>query len=116
MRTLLFAFFAIGFSAFCFAAAVPAAAQSFGTTAAVHGDEVFFGEPMTDMTPGAVYVYRQNDGSWVEAARLTASDGIPGDRFGAALDLAGERLIVGAFWADSGRGAAYVFERDPATG
>ncbi|MGH7573096.1 MAG: FG-GAP repeat protein, partial [Gemmatimonadota bacterium] len=98
------------------ASAVPAAAQSFGQTAAVAGEDVLFGQPDIDRTPGAVYVYRRSGGTWEEAARLTAADGIPGDRFGSALAVDGDRLLVGAFWADSGRGAAYVFERGPEGG
>ncbi|MGH7558990.1 MAG: choice-of-anchor B family protein [Gemmatimonadota bacterium] len=95
------------------ASAAPAAAQSFGRTVAVTGEDVFFGQPDVDRTPGAVFVYRRSGGTWGEAARLTAADGIPGDRFGSALAVDGERLLVGAFWADSGRGAAYVFDRGP---
>ncbi|HKY59714.1 MAG TPA: choice-of-anchor B family protein [Gemmatimonadota bacterium] len=91
--------------------AAPAAAQSFGRTVALAGEEVLFGQPDIDRTPGAVFVYRRRGGSWEEAARLTADDGIPGDRFGSALAVDGERLLVGAYWADSGRGAAYVFDR-----
>ncbi|CAN5123375.1 choice-of-anchor B family protein [soil metagenome] len=94
----------------------PLAAQSFGSTAAVHADEVFFGAPATDATPGTVYVYRKDGGSWEEAGRLSASDGIPGDRFGNAMAVAGSRILIGAFWSDSGRGAAYVFEKDGASG
>ena len=91
--------------------AVPAAAQSFGRSVAVTGEDVLFGQPDLDRTPGAVYVYRRSGGTWEEAARLTAADGIQGDRFGSALAVDGQRLLVGAYWADSGRGAAYVFER-----
>lgn len=91
--------------------AAPAAAQSFGRAAAVAGGDVLFGQPDLDRTPGTVFVYRRVGETWEEAAQLTAADGIPGDRFGSALAVDGERLLVGAYWADSGRGAAYVFER-----
>jgi choice-of-anchor B domain-containing protein len=101
-------YLALLLSALC---AASAAAQSFGRTVAVAGEDVLFGQPDIDRTPGAVFVYRRSGGAWDEAARLTAGDGIPGDRFGSALAVDGERLLVGAYWADSGRGAAYVFER-----
>jgi choice-of-anchor B domain-containing protein len=91
--------------------AVPAAAQSFGRAVAVAGEEVLFGQPDLDRTPGVVYVYRRGGDTWRETGRLTAADGIQGDRFGSALAVDGERLLVGAYWADSGRGAAYVFDR-----
>ncbi len=93
------------------ASAAPAAAQSFGRSVAVVGEDVLFGQPDLDRTPGTVYVYRRSGGTWEEAARLTAADGIQGDRFGSAMTADGERLVVGAYWADSGRGAAYVFDR-----
>jgi choice-of-anchor B domain-containing protein len=96
---------------FCVYRAAPVAAQSFGASAAIAGDDVLFGQPEIDREPGSVFVYRPSGGSWSEAARLSASDGIPGDRFGSALTADGDRLLVGALWADSGRGAVYVFER-----
>ena len=45
----------------------------------------YFGQPDIDRTPGAVFVYRRSGGAWEDVARLTAEDGIPGDRFGSAL-------------------------------
>ena len=67
---------------------------------------------------GAVYVFqRQALGNWVEQARLTASDGLPGDIFGRSLALSGNTLVVGApYWdcipgAVEDCGAAYIFER-----
>lgn len=51
-----------------------------------------------------------------ETAKLTASDGAGSDDFGWALDLEGERAVVGA-WGDDddgfGSGSAYVFEHGP---
>lgn len=56
--------------------------------------------------------------SWVEAAKLTASDGgasLLGDRFGFAVALSGDTALVGAGFADVDgiftQGAAYVFVR-----
>ena len=86
--------------------AAPAAAQSFGRSVAVAGEEVLFGQPDLDRIPGVVYVYRRGGGTWQETGRLTAADGIQGDRFGSALTVDGERLLVGAYWADSGRGVS----------
>jgi choice-of-anchor B domain-containing protein len=91
--------------------AAPATAQSFGASARVAGGDVLFGQPGIDREPGAVFVYRRAGEGWAEAAKLTASDGIAGDRFGTSIAVDGDRMIVGAVWADSGVGAAYVFER-----
>jgi choice-of-anchor B domain-containing protein len=93
--------------------AAPVAAQSFGAAAGVAGGDVLFGQTTYDREPGSIYVYRQTDGTWREAAKLHASDGIPGDMFGSTIAVDGDRMVVGASLADSGRGAAYVFERGP---
>jgi choice-of-anchor B domain-containing protein len=91
--------------------AVPAAAQSFGATAAVSGGDVLFGQTTYDREPGSIFIYRRSGESWSEAAKLSASDGSPGDMFGSTLSVDGDRMLVGAYLADSGRGAAYIFER-----
>jgi hypothetical protein len=62
--------------------------------------------------PGAVYVFELAGGVWGETARLTASDGAPGDRLGASLALDGERVLAGADMHDgrgANAGAAYLF-------
>ncbi|MDX1661672.1 MAG: choice-of-anchor B family protein, partial [Gemmatimonadota bacterium] len=107
-RSIVFGFLSL---AVALVAAVPTSAQSFGSAAAVSGDVVLFGQPDTDATPGTVYVYGRQGDAWAEVGRLHASDAIPGDRFGTDLDVSGDRMIVGALWADSGRGGAYVFEK-----
>ncbi|HSR14362.1 MAG TPA: choice-of-anchor B family protein, partial [Gemmatimonadales bacterium] len=63
---------------------------------------------------GTVYVYRQANGAWREAAQLSASDGFQLDRFGRSLSHAAGRLLVGSTSIDSARGAAYLFERTAA--
>ena len=64
---------------------------------------------------GAVYVFEFNGSAWIEVAKLTASDGAAGDRFGEAVSLHGDRVVVGAVNANALAGAAYVFERQGAT-
>ena len=61
---------------------------------------------------GAVYVLaRGEDGRWAEEARLTASDGQPGDGFGMAVATDGEFALVGVPGRDQATGAAYVYRR-----
>jgi len=54
----------------------------------------------------------------VELAKLAASDGTPDSRFGYALAIEGDRIVVGAPGVElaSDAGAAYVFERRPHSG
>lgn len=68
---------------------------------------------------GAAYVFTRVEGSWVEQAKLTASDGAAADRFGTAVEVSGDTVVVGAFFGDVGvnpdQGAAYVFTRTGGT-
>ncbi len=77
----------------------------------------------SDMDPlfGRAFVFRREDGMWVEEATLGASDEVPRDGFGAAVALSADGVViaVGAPGADgtySFSGAVYVFRRDAATG
>ena len=49
-------------------------------------------------------------------AKLTATDGVPGDGFGVSVSMDGDTAVVGAIWVDVGgnidQGAAYVFYRN----
>ena len=63
-----------------------------------------------------VYVYRRAAGSWALEAELRPSDASAGDRFGSAVAVHGQFLVVGAPGRDDGVnevGAAYFFERTP---
>jgi hypothetical protein len=93
----------------------------FGSELALDGDVAVVSAPGADDLgewTGAVYVYRYQRGDWVEEARLLASDGAAEDRFGSALALEGDRLVVGAFADDDlGRdcGAVYIFQHEGST-
>ena len=63
---------------------------------------------------GVVHVYRLEDGGWTRQGELRPSDGVPGDRFGAAMALTANGLLVGApaWGADAetaGSGRVYHF-------
>jgi hypothetical protein len=61
----------------------------------------------------AVHVFELGSPGWTHTATLTASDGKPGDEFGAAVALSDIFAVIGAPGAEvdgySGAGAAYVF-------
>jgi len=70
-----------------------------------------------DVAPdsGAAYVFAFQGDAWDEQASVGASDGAPDDRFGSAVAMSGERVVVGAPGADDlgeGAGAAYVLDRN----
>lgn len=84
------------------------------------GDQEDFGAPGS----GAVYLFIRSSGAWSFRAYLKASNTDAGDGFGAAVDLQGTTLVVGARFEDSDgseadnglmdSGATYV--RDLGTG
>lgn len=86
-----------------------------GVRVAIAGEDVLASAFSTTATrQGAVYVF-DGDAGWTEEARLTASDGVPGDNFGAALGSDGVRIVVGRIGSSSPDvvEAAYVFEETP---
>ncbi len=91
--------------------------QSFGSAVAVRGETVIVGASRTiepNLGAGSAYVFEKDAGSWVQRAKLTASDGEPTDLFGAAVTIDGSLAAVGAPRDDDDgidSGAVYVFRR-----
>ena len=90
----------------------------FGRSVSLSGDRALVGAFLDDDlgdASGSVYVYeRQGDGSWLEVAKLNASDGEANNLFGSSVSLSGDRAIIGANLEDEiaeDSGASYVFER-----
>ncbi|MES2523161.1 MAG: choice-of-anchor B family protein [Gemmatimonadota bacterium] len=95
------------------AGATTAGAQ-FGAAIALLGDVALVGAP-GEASGGAVYVYaRAKDGNWAAAGTLPAQGLVAGDRFGAAVAMDGDRIVVGAPMR-KGKGAIYTFRRDAGT-
>lgn len=91
-----------------------------GKAVAISGDTVVAGADGSHCAAGkfcgAAYVFRHGDGGWKQEARLGASDAIAADRFGNAVAISGETILVGAHFTDGagiGSGSAYVFTRGP---
>lgn len=95
-----------------------ASGDSLGRSVAISGDTIVAGAPFAGATdnsgPGAAaYVFVKPTGGWhneTETAKLTASDGTPGNLLGLSVGIAGDTIVAGAECADgSCQGAAYVF-------
>ncbi|MBI4819476.1 MAG: hypothetical protein HY791_24605 [Deltaproteobacteria bacterium] len=96
-----------------------------GYSVAVSGELIVLGAPRHDhggaLETGAAFVYERVGASWSQVAELKGSDSAFGDRFGAAVAISGDTVVVGAPHADnftSGQpflvdqaGSAYVFQR-----
>jgi FG-GAP repeat len=86
-----------------------AAENWFGTSVALGPNTAVIGAPETTAARGAVYIFTRIGSHWSRQAKLTADDQAPGDWFGRAVALSGNRILVGAWLKQNGRGAAYLF-------
>jgi ligand-binding sensor domain-containing protein len=100
--------------------------DQFGYSVAINGNYAFVGawqqeDEATNLTDaGCVYVFKkQNDSTWTEIQKLTASDRSRLDFFSNSMAVSGDNLIVGAYQADgigtgttkSNFGSAYIFQK-----
>jgi hypothetical protein len=83
--------------------------DAFGWSVSLAAERLLVGAYAHDSTRGAAYVFVRIGDSWVEEAKLVASDGVGGDSFGWSVSLSLDRALVGAFARDDSRGAGYVF-------
>jgi hypothetical protein len=93
----------------------------FGSSVAISGNTIVVGAPSQPVFDGfksnnfrgAAYVFVKPASGWADmtpTAKLTPSDGAPGDFMGLSVGISGNTIVVGANQIDSGGpGAAYVF-------
>ena len=92
-----------------------AVGERFGFSVSISGDVAVLGAKYDDDNgelSGSAYVFRRNGLSWVEEAKLTASDGALNDQLGVSVSICGDVIVVGAHGDDdngSFSGSAYVF-------
>jgi hypothetical protein len=90
----------------------------FGNSVSLSGDRLAvsaWGNDDYGGDSGSVYMFGWDGSAWVEQAKLVASDGAAGDRFGQSVSLSGDQVVIGAFFDDdrgSNSGSAYVFNWD----
>jgi hypothetical protein len=95
------------------------AGMSFGSASAIAGDSAFIGAELARVaaqTRGAVFHYTRINNSFELQGQIVAMDGAAGDRFGFAMALSGDTLVVAAPEANvadiADAGAVYVFVRN----
>lgn len=92
--------------------------DDFGRSIAIEGDIAVVGAPLTQevgLFSGSAYVFRFDGTSWVEEQALFASDAAENDRFGEAVAISGDVILIGAFANDDqglNSGSAYSFRFD----
>ena len=105
----------------------PAADDRFGSAVAVSGDTLIIGARGYGGT-GAVFIFERDAGGvdqWGQTAIVVPSDAAEGDRFGHAVTIEGDLLVVGSIGDDDpnpsaapgttildAAGSVYFFERD----
>ena len=80
----------------------------FGESVSVSGNTAVIGAIQDDdngENSGSAYIFRFNGSTWVQQAKLLASDGSAGDLFGDSVSTFGNTVVVGAVYD----GSAYVF-------
>jgi len=100
-----------------------AAFDQYGIAVSISGDTIIVGARFADVGAnsgqGSAYVYVRSGTTWTEQAILSAADGYTNQRFGDAVALNGDTVVVGARFDNVGgntdRGSAYVFVRSGAT-
>jgi hypothetical protein len=100
----------------------PGYTNFFGWTVAISGDWIAVGAPHDPVfngdATGAVYIFRRIGPTWVEHAKLTASDAVGQEQLGWSVAIDGDVIVAGApkwqFESCLGptTGAVYVFRRD----
>ena len=88
--------------------------DAFGISVSLSGDTAVVGAGLDDSATGSAHVFVRSGSGWTEQCVLTASDATVGDRFGYAVAVCGETVVVGAE-VNGGSGAVYVFVRTGAT-
>ncbi len=92
-----------------------AASAEFGASVAIKGDMIAIGAPNASNN-GATYVFQNTSGStWTQVAKLVASNGVAGDRFGSSVAMGSSKVLVGAPSRDAQSGAAYLFRKSGAS-
>jgi hypothetical protein len=97
-----------------------AAGDLFGGAVAIAGGTAVVGACGDDdngIDSGSAYVFRSIEGTWMQVAKLTPADGAAEDRFGCAVAVSGDTIVIGARGDDdhgTDSGSAYVFRENSA--
>ncbi|MBN1256230.1 MAG: cadherin domain-containing protein [Planctomycetes bacterium] len=90
----------------------------FGLSVSISGDYAVvgsYGDDDNGSFSGSAYVFKRDGTSWIQEAKLTASDGAADDYFGQSVSISGDYTVIGANRDDDNgtdSGSAYVFKRD----
>jgi len=95
--------------------------DGFGYSASISGDTAIIGAYDSNGNieySGSAYVFTRTDTTWTQQAKLLASDGAAGDKFGLSVSLSGDTALIGAPFSigiEAWSGSTYVFTRQGTT-
>jgi hypothetical protein len=98
------------------------AGDHLGSSVAVSGNTIVAGAPSDFVNgngnQGSVYIFQKSGAGWAsgtERAKVTASDGGPGDQLGFSVGVAGNLVVAGAPFdsvnGNGNQGSVYVFQK-----
>jgi hypothetical protein len=94
-----------------------AVSDNFGASVAISGATLVAGAPQDDdlgENSGSAHVFVRTGSTWSQQQKLIAADGAAGDRFGSAVAIDGDVLVIGSPTDDdtgTNSGSAYFFGR-----
>jgi len=99
----------------------PGFEDNFGISVDISLDKVVVGAYLDNhgfLDNGSAYIFARNKtgmNAWGQVAKLTAIDGVQNDRFGRAVAISEDTVLVGAYrdnHSAGNAGSAYIFERN----
>jgi len=87
----------------------------FGYSVSVSGNYALIGAYADDdngSASGSAYIFHRIGTTWIEHAKLTASDGVLFDFFGWSVSISGYHAVIGVPWENDFTGSAYFYYED----
>jgi hypothetical protein len=85
--------------------------DNIGEAVAIFGDTAIVGAPQDDGDEGSAYIFKRAGNNWTAVQRLAPGDLATNDRFGAAVAISGNWMVVGSPRNTGNLGAIYIFKR-----
>jgi hypothetical protein len=87
----------------------PPEVDNAGWSVAMDDGIILLGVVGDETKPGSAYIFKQENGTWVEKQKLIPGDSGEKDFFGFSVALDQGTAVIGALSQDDSRGAAYIF-------
>ena len=82
------------------------------TSISVYGNTIAAGAPGSNSWNGAVYIFENNGGDWVETQKITSPESVDFGNFGIGVSLFGNYLVIGASGINNSTGKIYIYKKN----